>query len=75
MTTQRLRFACIQYTTLFPVCQLYFLTFFHFLLLTSGNSDSILYTEYRKTKAFLETQFSKNVFFISKKYILEITSL
>lgn len=66
MITQRLRFACIQYTTLSPVCQLYFLTFFHFLLLTSGNSDSILYTEYRKTKAFLETQFSKNAFFISK---------
>lgn len=30
MITQRLRFACIQYTTLFPVCQLYFLTFFTF---------------------------------------------
>ena len=74
MITQRLRFACIQYTTLFPVCQLYFLTFFHFLLLTSGNSDCILYTEYRKTKAFFETHFSKNVFFISKKYVLEITS-
>lgn len=28
MITQRLRFACIQYTILFPVCQLYFLTFF-----------------------------------------------